>query len=179
MRRTFDINRTEHGRHHCHTKRTCSSDLFDSRCRHPTDSDNRHTDTPARFLERAHTERRAVDCFGRRFINGTEDDVIGSFGFGSYHFLDGMGRDPDHALSSKQLPRHGDRETIRTQVHADAVEPHRDVNTVIDQQLSLVDGCEPMHLLREPQQVARRQIALTQLNGTHTGRQCMCQHIEE
>jgi hypothetical protein len=90
-----------------------------------------------------------------------------------------MSGDPDHALSSEQLPRCDDRETIRAQVHADAVESHRDIDTIVDQQLRLVDGCEPLHLLREAQQVSRRQIALTQLNGTHTGRQCTRQHIEE
>ena len=100
MRRTFDIICTEHGRHHRHTERTCALHLFDTRRSHTADSDDRHADTSTSFLERAHSERGTVDHLGGRLINGTEDNVISSFGFGTCHFFDRMRGDPDQALPS-------------------------------------------------------------------------------
>lgn len=100
MRRMVDIICTEHGRDHRHTVRTCALHLVDMRRSHTADSDNRHADTSTCFLERAHSERGTVGHLGGRLINGTEDNVISSFGFGTSHFFDRMRGDPNQALSS-------------------------------------------------------------------------------
>lgn len=64
-------------------------------------------------------------------------------------------------------------------MHADVVEHQSDIDTVIDQELSPMDRREPMHFLRKTDQIARREIALAKLDGTHTSRQCARQNIEQ
>jgi hypothetical protein len=177
--RAFDITGTEHSRDHRHTEGPCASYLTGTRSSYTADPDDRDANQPRRVFKRVDAKWSTIPRLGGRLVNRSEDDVISSFAFSSHRFLDRVGGDPNQASHPENLPGRSDREAVGAQMHSGSVERQCDVDAVINQKLGSRGGRKLKHLLCKIEQVARRKIAFTYLNGEDAGCQCASQNSKQ
>ena len=97
--------------------------------------------------------------FRRRLINRTENDVISSVGFSLHRLVHGMDGDPEEPMNADQAARHGHRQTVAAEMYADSFKRERNIEPVIDQQLTAVRGCKPLNLVCKSKQIPCTEVA--------------------